>query len=144
MREIRQSGSEGGGADDLGSPYPYQSGDTSPHSCAWEGNEPARCKSLSGLVWSPVTEGNCVLVRGGGEQPQVKLPSAAQANSIRPAVLASFRVTGEAQDALTLARGSGTVATTVPRGKPGGHNPRHGFREGSRWVEAEGTDDSLP
>ena len=24
MREIRQSGSEGGGADDLGSPYPYQ------------------------------------------------------------------------------------------------------------------------
>ena len=67
-----------------------------PHSCALERNEPARCKSLPGSVWDPVTEGNCVLARGGGEQPQVNLPSAAQANSIRPAVLASLRVKGEA------------------------------------------------
>ena len=37
------------------------------------------------------------LARGGGEQPEVKPQSAATANLIRPAVLASPRVNGEAR-----------------------------------------------
>src|SRR5207244_11747317 len=67
-----------------------------PHSCAFERSERARWKSLPGLVWNPETKGNCVLARGGGEQPKVNIRSVAQANSIRPAAPASPRVNGEA------------------------------------------------
>lgn len=48
------------------------------------------------LIQRPVREGNCVLVRGGGEQPQRSNQSVAFANSIRPDVLASLRLNGEA------------------------------------------------
>ena len=83
-----------------------------------------RCKSLSGSVWDPVTEGNCVLGRGGGEQPQVNVPSVAQANSIRPAVLASLRGKGEAQRTLLSQAGMSLRRQPKGRGKPGGKHPR--------------------
>ena len=56
----------------------------------------SKVQVLARVVWNPVTEGNCVLVRGGGEQPKVNSQSVAEANSIRPTVLASLRVKGEA------------------------------------------------
>ena len=39
---------------------------------------------LQADVLRPVAEGNCVLVRGGGEQPEANDQSVAKANSIRP------------------------------------------------------------
>jgi hypothetical protein len=57
----------------------------------------SKVKVLVWIIQNPVSDGNCVLVRGGGEQPDENASSVAIANSIRPAVLASLRVTGEAQ-----------------------------------------------
>ncbi len=54
-------------------------------------------KSPSRLGLSLVTEGNCVAVRRGGEQPEVNDQSAAIANLIRPVAVASLLVNGEAQ-----------------------------------------------
>jgi hypothetical protein len=54
---------------------------------------------LVGVIWYPVTNGNCVTARWGGEQPEVNDQSVTQVNSIRPAVAASLLGTGEAQDA---------------------------------------------
>ena len=51
---------------------------------------------MSKLGLNFVTESNCVLVRGGGEQPQVNDQSVTSVNSIRPAALASLRLNGEA------------------------------------------------
>src|SRR5262245_38632669 len=76
----------------------------SPQSCALEHSEPARWKSLSGLVWSPVSEGNCVLERGGGEQPQLNAQSVTPVNSIRPAAPASPRLNGEASELRSVLR----------------------------------------
>jgi hypothetical protein len=54
-------------------------------------------KVLVGVFWHPVTEGNCVAARRGGEQPEVNDQSVTQVNSIRPVVVASLHLTGEAQ-----------------------------------------------
>jgi hypothetical protein len=69
-----------------------------------------RVRDLSGAsplrayVLRPVTEGNCVATRRGGEQPEVNGQSATQTsgtlvevNSIRQGVLASLLANGEAQ-----------------------------------------------
>jgi hypothetical protein len=52
---------------------------------------------LQACVLRPETEGNCVLVKGGGEQPEVNDQSVAIANSIRPGWLASLLSNGEAR-----------------------------------------------
>ena len=98
-----------------------------PHSCAFERNGQqgeSPCPASSG---GPVTEGNCVLMRGGGEQPKVNSQSVAYANSIRPATLASLRVTGEAP--MVSARF--------------GPFPDFLNREGRRWLETEWEEDPL-
>ena len=99
---------------------------------------------MFGSVWGLVTEGNCVLARGGGEQPQVNVSSVAQANSIRPAVLASLRVKGEAQRTLLSQAGMSLsaragrdavspVGNTPDRQSPGGQQVVGGGRDG-RFV----------
>ena len=45
----------------------------------------------------PVSDGNCVLVTGGGKQPEENDQSVTQVNSIQPVCLASLLGTGEAQ-----------------------------------------------
>jgi hypothetical protein len=99
----------------------------------------SKVKVLARPVWRPVTEGNCVPKRGGGEQPKVNSQSVASANSIRPATLASLRVTGEAQ--MVSARGgscpdsptgrvaggwrrNGTTIRCREEGRPVGDSPR--------------------
>jgi hypothetical protein len=49
------------------------------------------------VFWHSVTNGNCVAVRRGGEQPKVNDQSVTQVNSIRLVVVASLLGTGEAQ-----------------------------------------------
>ncbi len=49
------------------------------------------------MLWHPVTNGNCVAVRRGGEQPEVNVQSVTQVNSIRLSVVASLLGKGEAQ-----------------------------------------------
>jgi hypothetical protein len=86
MREIRLSGSEGGGTELLGSPYPYQENSwggavcrnerepprhKAVASCACDVVEPAGCKSLSRSGLDLVTKRNCVAVRRGGKQREV-------------------------------------------------------------------------
>lgn len=66
-------------------------------------------------------------MRGGGEQPEVNSQSVAYANSIRPAALASLRVTGEA---LMASARSSTIPDVL-------------VREGRRWLETEWDDDPL-
>jgi len=48
-------------------------------------------------VWLLVAEGNCVVARRGGEQPEANDSSVTQVNSIRPVALASLLGKGEAQ-----------------------------------------------
>jgi len=48
-------------------------------------------------VWLLVAEGNCVVVRRGGEQPEANDSSVTHVNSIRPVALASLLGKGEAQ-----------------------------------------------
>jgi hypothetical protein len=52
---------------------------------------------LRANVLRPVTEGNCVAARPGGEQLEVNDQSETQVNSIRPDGVASPLVIGEAQ-----------------------------------------------
>jgi hypothetical protein len=52
----------------------------------------SKVEVLAGVVQNPVSDGNCVLARGGGEQPDENVSSVASANSIRPAALANLRV----------------------------------------------------
>jgi hypothetical protein len=54
-------------------------------------------KVLAGVFWYLVTNGNCVAARRGGEQPEVNDQSVTQVNSIRPTVVASLLLDGEAQ-----------------------------------------------
>jgi len=69
MREIRTSGSEGGGAgNSTGSPYPY----VRPRAHSFREVQVLSRQTLSGLK----TKGNCVAVRRGGEQPEVRDRSA--------------------------------------------------------------------
>ena len=44
-----------------------------------------------GVAWPPVPEGNCVAARRGGEQPEGKVSSATEVNSIRHRISASLR-----------------------------------------------------
>jgi len=83
-------------------------------------------KVLAGMFWHSVTEGNCVAVRRGGEQPEVNDQPVTQVNSIRPVVVASLLGKGEAQ--LTPwssggddheTRGTVSPATENPRTVPG-------------------------
>jgi hypothetical protein len=85
MREIRTSGSEGGGVEPNRPSLPLSvlqvfeqlpwapafAGASAPR----EGALLARCKSVPGSVAGPVIEGNCVAVRRGGEQPEVNRQS---------------------------------------------------------------------
>ena len=57
----------------------------------------SRVKVSAGMFWHSETEGNCFAARRGGEQLEVNAQSATQVNSIRPVVVASLRVNGEAQ-----------------------------------------------
>jgi hypothetical protein len=56
-----------------------------------------KVKVLAEVFWHFVTDGNCVAARRGGEQPEVNDQSVTQVNSIRPTVVASLLLTGEAQ-----------------------------------------------
>jgi hypothetical protein len=67
---------------------------------------------LQARAHRPVTEGNCVAARRGGEQPEVNFQSATQVNSIRPCRLASLRIQGEA-----CSGGSRTLMTLVCESK---------------------------
>ena len=92
MREIRTSGSEGGGVEPNRPSLPLSAihapslapglrrgrhwtpafaGVSAPR----EGALSARCKSVPGPVAGSVIEGNCVAVRRGGEQPEVNRQS---------------------------------------------------------------------
>jgi len=55
------------------------------------GESPLRARALR-----PVTEGNCVAARRGGEQPEVNGQSAGKPNAIRPETVASLLGKGEA------------------------------------------------
>ena len=68
-----------------------------PWLCACDRIESARCESLQEVLWHTLTEGNCVAVRRGREQPEVNDQSVTQVNSIRPTVAASLLFDGEAQ-----------------------------------------------
>jgi hypothetical protein len=85
------------------------------------------------MFWRPVTDGNCVAARRGGEQPEVNDQSVTQVNSIRPSVVVSLRVNGEAQVTHGLGRGG---HATVWSGKPGQENPEIG--PGQRGVVGDG------
>jgi hypothetical protein len=65
--------------------------------CVREDALSARWKSVREPVAGSVIEGNCVAARRGGEQPEVNDQSVTQVNSIRPTVVASLLLTGEAQ-----------------------------------------------
>jgi len=83
------------------------------------------------MFWHPVTNGNCVAARRGGEQPEVNDQSVTQVNSIRPTVVASLLGNGEAQ--LTL--GPKRAATETWSGTPGTEKPRN--VPGRRWVAGD-------
>jgi hypothetical protein len=89
-------------------------------------------KVLVGMFWHPVTKGNCVAMRRGGEQLEVNDQSVTQVNSIRPAVVASLLVTGEAS--VTL--GPKRAATEMWSGMPGNEKPRN--VPGRRQVVGDG------
>jgi len=76
MREIRQSGSEGGGIEINRFSLPL---------CAPEGASSQRGASpLQANALQPVTECNCDAAMRGGEQQEVKRPVRRMTNSIRP------------------------------------------------------------
>jgi hypothetical protein len=56
-----------------------------------------------GASQDSVAEGNCAIVRWGGEQPEANWRSEAQANLIRPGVTTSLRIRGEVWKALYYA-----------------------------------------
>ena len=92
----------------------------------------SKVEVLARAIWCPVTEGNCVAVRRGGEQPEVNDQSVTQVNSIRPAVVASLLVKGEAQ------------MTHGPKGRPQQCGPvsptmqtPDSCRDDGRWLETE-------
>jgi hypothetical protein len=65
----------------------------------------SKVKVLVGVFWHPVTNGNCVAARRGGEQREVNDQSVTRVNSIRPDVVVSLLPTGEAQLTIGSARG---------------------------------------
>jgi hypothetical protein len=91
-----------------------------------------KVKVLPRVFWHPVTEGNCVAERRGGEQLEVNDQSVTQVNSIRPAVVASLLVKGEAS--VTL--GPKRAATDMWSGMPGIEKPRN--VPGRRTVAGDG------
>ena len=76
---------------------------THPHGSQSRGSAPVSVFGLRGGsplqadALRPVSEGNCVLVTGGGKQPEEKDQSITEVNSIRPGCLASLLPSGEAQ-----------------------------------------------
>jgi hypothetical protein len=92
----------------------------------------SKVEVLARASWCPVTEGNCVAVRRGGEQPEVNDQSVTQVNSIRPAVVASLLAKGEAQ----VTHDPKRVATAMWSGKPDIANPR--IVSGRRKVVGDG------
>jgi hypothetical protein len=89
-------------------------------------------KVLVGVFWHSVTNGNCVAVRRGGEQPEVNDQSVTQVNSIRPTVVASLLAKGEVQ----VTHDPERVATVLWSGKPDVRNPR--ATSGRRSVVGDG------
>ena len=96
-----------------------------------------KVRVLAEVFWHFVTDGNCVAARRGGEQPEVNDQSVTQVNSIRPTVVASLPVNGEAQ--MTLLPGKGRVRSArgaVTRGKLEGKT-KPNLRDDRGWLEAE-------
>ena len=89
-------------------------------------------KVLARVFWHPVTKGNCVAMRRGGEQLEVNDQSVTQVNSIRPAVVASLLVKGEAS--VTL--GPKRATTDMWSGMPGIEKSRN--VPGRRTVAGDG------
>src|SRR5258707_6979513 len=58
---------------------------------------PRGVSPLQARALRPVTDGNCVAARRGGEEPEVNVQSATKVNSIRPCRSASLRIQGEAR-----------------------------------------------
>ena len=71
-----------------------------PTQCACERTKSVTWESSPALDLGAVIEGNCVLARGGGEQPEVNDQSVTKVNTIRPAAAASLLGNGEVQDAV--------------------------------------------
>ena len=103
MREIRTSGSEGGGTSVLPTPIPL--GGPGGHGWVPTAQDGAfvslfgrrGASPLQVDVLRPVTESNCVVARRGGKQLEVNDQSVTVVNSIRPGCLASLPSYGEAQ-----------------------------------------------
>jgi hypothetical protein len=92
----------------------------------------SKVKVLVRMLWHSVTEGNCVAERRGGEQPEVNDQSVTQVNSIRPTVVASLPVNGEAQGRM------------APKGRPQQCGPvsltletPETCQDDGRWLETE-------
>jgi hypothetical protein len=92
----------------------------------------SKVRVLARAIWCPVTDGNCVAARRGGEQPEVNDQSVTHVNSIRPTVVASLLGNGEAQ----VTHGPKRVATAMWSGKPDIANPRS--VSGRRQVVGDG------
>ena len=76
---------------------------------------------LQARALRPVTDGNCVLARGGGKQPEVNDQPVTKVNSIRPDRAASLLGNGEARTGMT--RKPATLRGSVSkrsRGRLGG------------------------
>jgi len=76
---------------------------------------------LQARALRPVTDGNCVLARGGGKQPEVNDQPVTKVNSIRPDRAASLLGNGEARTGMT--RKPATLRGSVSkrsRGRSGG------------------------
>ena len=77
-----------------------------------ESAQPQRGESpLRAEHWRPVAEGNCVIERWGGEQPEANHQSVSNdmLNSIRPDALASLLANGEARNRKPARKGRGQL-----------------------------------
>src|ERR1700687_4177345 len=87
-----------------------------------------------------VTERNCVAARRGGEQREVNDQSVTQVNSIRPYVVASLLVNGEAQmtpgSCGMGAAGKPCLPVSLePETKPGSRTATGGWRQNGRKIQ---------
>jgi hypothetical protein len=107
VQEICQPGSEGGAKLPLSLPL------CAPESAHQQrGESPRRTEH-----WLSVVEGNCVVERRGGEQPETNCQSINKTmlNTIRPDALASLLGKGEAQNGKLPGKGERQQSDTDPR-----------------------------
>ena len=126
MREIRQSGSEGGAGSHIPAPTPMCESNTM--NSASESLRPERS------VQRAAAEGNCVVARRGGEQPEAETQSTTEVptsvNPFRPAIPASLLAKGEASDS------GNAVGLFGPHPTSKGGN--RGVEGGWGWNERKG------